>query len=297
MLQLPQGLHQTKLIGFEKGPNITYVANFTLEPGKNQTLSMNIYGAVSGTFKLPLDVTATINDNEFKRHYEESITAKADKLSPSIKLSSNRPAYAPGETLTISGLLENLNDGITFKTINGKLTSQGLFTDVKFSHEAFPPKKTLTEAETTIIIPDINETEQFAITMKGQYATPAGELFDFEASKSITVSPVKQIIAITRIVDPSLPKPDTNITVTVSGENLIGQYATFSASESYDPELIEKDEIIILTKTDVTDEKTIQKKIKEFDKLKKPVFTISLYDDTSIKSFSDELIKILKVEK
>lgn len=64
--------------------------------------------------------------------------------------------------------------------------------------------------------------------------------------------------------------------------------------KSYDPELIEKDEIIILTKTDVADEKTVQKKVKEFQKLKKPVFTISLYDDESVKSFSDELIKILK---
>jgi GTP-binding protein len=64
--------------------------------------------------------------------------------------------------------------------------------------------------------------------------------------------------------------------------------------EKYDPALTEKDEIIILTKTDVTDPKTVEKTIKEFKKLKKQVFAISLYDDASVKAFSDELIKILK---
>lgn len=63
--------------------------------------------------------------------------------------------------------------------------------------------------------------------------------------------------------------------------------------EKYDPELSRKDEIIILTKTDVTDEKTVAAKLKEFKKLKKPIFTISLFDDASVKAFSDELAKIL----
>lgn len=64
--------------------------------------------------------------------------------------------------------------------------------------------------------------------------------------------------------------------------------------ERYNPELAQKDEIIVLTKTDVTDEKTIKKAVTEFKKLKKPVFTLSLYDDASVKDFSDELIKILR---
>ncbi len=67
--------------------------------------------------------------------------------------------------------------------------------------------------------------------------------------------------------------------------------------EKYDPELSAKNEIIILAKTDVTDEKTVAKMLKEFKKLKKPVFAISLYDDASVKEFGDELIKILKSEK
>jgi GTPase len=63
---------------------------------------------------------------------------------------------------------------------------------------------------------------------------------------------------------------------------------------SYDEELINKDEVIILTKTDaVEDEKIIEKTKKQFEKLGKPVFTMSLYDDASVKNVSDELVKIL----
>lgn len=75
--------------------------------------------------------------------------------------------------------------------------------------------------------------------------------------------------------------------------------------ESYDKKLklgsdglIEKEEIIILTKTDVIeDQKIISKKLKDFEKLGKPVFTLSLYDDTSVKNLKDELIKLLRKSK
>ena len=62
----------------------------------------------------------------------------------------------------------------------------------------------------------------------------------------------------------------------------------------YDKTLLDKKEIIILTKTDVTDEKTISKKVTEFKKLEKPVFTLSLYDDKSIKKLMDDLVKLLR---
>jgi GTP-binding protein len=65
--------------------------------------------------------------------------------------------------------------------------------------------------------------------------------------------------------------------------------------ESYDKSMLEKDEIIILTKTDTVDNpKIIDKAVKEFMKLKKPVFTLSLFDDKSVKAFSDELVKLLR---
>lgn len=59
--------------------------------------------------------------------------------------------------------------------------------------------------------------------------------------------------------------------------------------------LSEKEEIIILTKSDViADQKIIAKKVAEFKKLKKKVFTLSLFDDKMVKKFSDELTKIFK---
>ena len=70
--------------------------------------------------------------------------------------------------------------------------------------------------------------------------------------------------------------------------------------ENYDKTLLEKDEVIILTKTDILDfsspttKKSFEKIKKEFEKLGKPVFTLTLFDDESIKSFMDGLVKILR---
>lgn len=83
----------------------------------------------------------------------------------------------------------------------------------------------------------------------------------------------------------------------VSFENtdMMGTYETIRRElAQYDPSLAEKDEIIILTKTDMVDERTVTEKIKEFKKTGKPVFAISLYDDASVKALADELSKILE---
>lgn len=62
-----------------------------------------------------------------------------------------------------------------------------------------------------------------------------------------------------------------------------------------DGSLIKKEEIIILTKSDVVDDpKIIAKKVKDFQKVSKKVFTLSLFDDKMVKKFSDEFVKILK---
>ena len=59
--------------------------------------------------------------------------------------------------------------------------------------------------------------------------------------------------------------------------------------------LANKKEIIILTKSDfVDDARMIEKKIKEFEKINKNVFVITLFDDKIVKKFRDELVKILK---
>ncbi len=65
--------------------------------------------------------------------------------------------------------------------------------------------------------------------------------------------------------------------------------------ENYNPLLIEKDEIRILTKTDlIEDKKEIDKIKKEFEKLGRVVYTLSLYDDTSVKEVIDGLVKFLR---
>lgn len=63
---------------------------------------------------------------------------------------------------------------------------------------------------------------------------------------------------------------------------------------AYDKSLLEKKEVIVLTKTDVADKKTIDKAIKDFQKLGDQVLTLSLYDDKSIKDFTKALAKLLK---
>ncbi len=67
--------------------------------------------------------------------------------------------------------------------------------------------------------------------------------------------------------------------------------------DAYSDELTAKEEVIILTKTDVVeDKKFIDKKVKEFQKLKKPVFVLSLFDDTSVKNLVDEFVKLLRAQ-
>lgn len=64
---------------------------------------------------------------------------------------------------------------------------------------------------------------------------------------------------------------------------------------SYDEELVNKKEIVVISKADVLDEKDLEKNIKSLEKkLKVPVFAISLYDDNSLKKLTNQILKILK---
>ena len=67
---------------------------------------------------------------------------------------------------------------------------------------------------------------------------------------------------------------------------------------TYGNGLLDKEEIILLTKIDVLPEdereKMVARKIKEFEKLGDKVYAITLYDDASVKSFADTLITFLK---
>lgn len=64
----------------------------------------------------------------------------------------------------------------------------------------------------------------------------------------------------------------------------------------HDPELLEKKEIIIFTKSDTVDEKELKAKMKSVAKIikGKDSFVVSAYDDKSIKELGDGLVKILR---
>lgn len=62
-----------------------------------------------------------------------------------------------------------------------------------------------------------------------------------------------------------------------------------------DDGLAKKEEIIILTKTDVVEsDKIIERETKKFEKLGKKVYILSLFDDASVKDLKDSLVKLLK---
>jgi GTP-binding protein len=83
--------------------------------------------------------------------------------------------------------------------------------------------------------------------------------------------------------------------ISLENENISAEYKTIRAElNAYDKELSEKQEIIILTKTDLVDAPALKKKIAEAKKLNKNVLTVSVYDDASIKELGDSLIKILR---
>jgi GTP-binding protein len=59
--------------------------------------------------------------------------------------------------------------------------------------------------------------------------------------------------------------------------------------EEHNPELLEKLEIILLTKTDLADEASIEKSAKLFKKLGKDVLTVSVFDEESLKKLIAKL--------
>lgn len=65
----------------------------------------------------------------------------------------------------------------------------------------------------------------------------------------------------------------------------------------FDKDLGTKKEVVILTKTDVTDEDKIKEAVKSIGKLNKNILTVSILDDVSLKTLSDSLVKILKEAK
>lgn len=83
--------------------------------------------------------------------------------------------------------------------------------------------------------------------------------------------------------------------VSFEQEDMMGAYKTIRTElETFGQGLSEKEEVILLTKTDVTTPEVVAKKKEEFESLGKKVFVVTLFDDEGTKVFRDELVHILK---
>ncbi|HBD24725.1 MAG TPA: GTPase ObgE [Candidatus Zambryskibacteria bacterium] len=67
-----------------------------------------------------------------------------------------------------------------------------------------------------------------------------------------------------------------------------------SELKKYDETLLDKKEVILITKTDLVDGDKLAQTIKLFEKTNKDVLTLSIIDDSSVKRLSDSLVKILQ---
>lgn len=83
--------------------------------------------------------------------------------------------------------------------------------------------------------------------------------------------------------------------VSLENEDVVKAYKTIRAElKQYGQGLDEKDETIILSKTDSVDEKAIAAATKKLAKLNKDILTVSIIDDAAVKKLSDEIVKRLR---
>lgn len=83
--------------------------------------------------------------------------------------------------------------------------------------------------------------------------------------------------------------------VSLENEDPVAAYQSIRQElGKFDPELMNKKEIIVLTKTDlIKDENKIKKLVKEFEKFSPTVHALTLYDDIQIKSLEKALVEVL----
>lgn len=85
--------------------------------------------------------------------------------------------------------------------------------------------------------------------------------------------------------------------ISLENEDVVKAYKVIRKElKDYSGELANKKEVIILTKTDLVDEKTLNSVIKKIQKLNDKVFSTTVYDNNSVKELKDNLIKILREE-
>ena len=80
--------------------------------------------------------------------------------------------------------------------------------------------------------------------------------------------------------------------ISVESKNITVEYLTvINELESYNPKLRDKKSIILLTKIDLIDKQTVEKKVKELKKFNKDVLPVSIFDEGSLDKIKKILIK------
>jgi len=86
--------------------------------------------------------------------------------------------------------------------------------------------------------------------------------------------------------------------LSLENQDLVKAYKVIrNELREYSPELAAKKEVVIITKTDLVDKKTLDNAVKKVSKLNPEILTVTVLDDDSIKKLKDNLIKILRKVK
>lgn len=81
--------------------------------------------------------------------------------------------------------------------------------------------------------------------------------------------------------------------VSLESENPKEDYLTVRKElELYDPQMLDKTELLVLTKTDMVDADKIKKSTKEMSKLNKNIIAVSVLDDESMKKLKETLLTL-----
>jgi GTPase len=83
--------------------------------------------------------------------------------------------------------------------------------------------------------------------------------------------------------------------LSLESDNLVRDYKIIRKElKAYSEELALKKEVIILTKTDMVDKKSLASSLKKISKLNPDILTVTILDDESVKNLKDELIKMFR---
>lgn len=84
--------------------------------------------------------------------------------------------------------------------------------------------------------------------------------------------------------------------IDATSENVAATYETVRKEfEQYGEKLLEKDEIILLTKTDLAKPEQLKKQIKSLEKFKRDIIPVSIYDESSMEEIKNLLVKLFRI--